>query len=99
MTLNSASLLRAVKRCFRFQEAGLVGVIIVLGLLLTVFGGSVKVPVYTLNADGTRDRVMTTNSQGEQEPASISRNTFLEGYQFHCHHGGRCHDCYYRGRD
>lgn len=77
MTLNSASLLRAVKRCFRFQEAGLVGVIIVLGLLLTVFGGSVKVPVYTLNADGTRDRVMTTNSQGEQEPASISRNTFL----------------------
>lgn len=77
MTLNSASLLRAIKACFRFQEAGLVGVIIVLGLLLTVFGGSVKVPVYTLNADGTRDRVMTTNSQGEHEPASISRNTFL----------------------
>ncbi len=75
--MKPASLLIAVKRCFRFQEAGLVGVILVLGLLLTVFGGSVNVPVFTMNSDGIRERVMKPNSQGELEPVSTTRNTFL----------------------
>lgn len=68
---------RFLTTLFRYQEAGLVGVIIFLGLLLTVFGGSVKVPVFQTNAEGLRERVFFTNAQGEQEPVTVTRNTFL----------------------
>lgn len=65
------------KRAFRFQELGLVIVIIVLGALLTFFGGRVKVPVFKANAKGEQERVFITNAQGEQEAAVKEVNKFL----------------------
>ena len=59
------------------QEGGLVLVIVVLGLLLTVFGGSVKMPVFQTNAQGERERVFKTNEAGEREPVLVERNKFL----------------------
>lgn len=56
---------------------GLVIVVIVLGALLTFFGGRVKVPVLQKNAEGEVERVFITNAQGEQEPALKDVNKFL----------------------
>lgn len=67
----------STKRAFRFQELGLVIVILVLGALLTFFGGRVKVPVLKTNAQGEQERVFITNAQGEQEPALKEVNKFL----------------------
>jgi ribose transport system permease protein len=56
---------------------GLVIVIVVLGALLTVFGGRVKVPVLRINEKGETERVFTTNAQGDQEPVLREVNKFL----------------------
>ena len=61
----------------RLQEGGLLVVICVLGLLLTIFGGTVKVPLFETNAQGERQRVFHTNAQGEREPVVIEKNKFL----------------------
>jgi ribose/xylose/arabinose/galactoside ABC-type transport system permease subunit len=61
----------------RLQEGGLLVVIFVLGLLLTIFGGTVKVPQFQTNAQGERERVFRTNAQGEREPVVVERNRFL----------------------
>ncbi len=61
----------------RLQEGGLLIVILLLGLLFTVFGGSVKVPKFQVNADGERERVFTTNADGEKVPVVVERNKFL----------------------
>jgi ribose transport system permease protein len=55
----------------------LLAVIFVLGLVLTVFGGSVKVPLFETNAAGERHRVFFTNAAGEREPAFTQKNKFL----------------------
>jgi ribose transport system permease protein len=68
------SLLRHV---FRFQESGLLLVILVLGVLLTIFSGTVRTPVFEVQADGTRQRVFTTNEAGERTPAFVEKNKFL----------------------
>jgi ribose/xylose/arabinose/galactoside ABC-type transport system permease subunit len=65
------------RRAFRFQEGGLCIVIIVLTALLTVFGGKVKRPVLTTNAQGEKERVWITNAQGEKEPAVKEVNKFF----------------------
>ncbi len=65
------------RRGLLLQEGGLVVVIFVLGLLLTIFGGTVKVPQYQINAQGERERVFRTNAQGEREPVVVERNRFL----------------------
>jgi ribose/xylose/arabinose/galactoside ABC-type transport system permease subunit len=65
------------KRAFRFQESGLVLVILVLGALLTFFGGRVRIPVVQRNAQGEWERVLVTNAQGEQEVAMKEVNKFL----------------------
>lgn len=63
---------------FHFQEAGLLLVILVLGALLTVFGGSVRVPKLERNPlTGEWERVFTTNAAGERELVFIERNKFL----------------------
>ena len=62
---------------FRLQEGGLLVVIFVLGLLLTFFGGSVKVPVLTTNAKGERERVFRINAAGERELVLVEKNKFL----------------------
>src|SRR4051812_38279951 len=64
-------------RRLRFQEAGLVLVILVLGALLAFFGGSVTVPKMQTNAQGERERVFRTNAAGERELVTVERNKFL----------------------
>jgi ribose transport system permease protein len=61
----------------RLQEGGLLLVIFLLGLLLTLFGGSVKVPLFQINAQGERERVFRTNAAGESEPVLVEKNKFL----------------------
>jgi hypothetical protein len=67
----------ARRRRFHFQEGGLVVVIIVLGMLLTVFGGRVKVPQFETNAQGESVRAFRVNAAGEREPVVVERNKFL----------------------
>ena len=62
---------------FRMQESGLVVVIVLLGLLLTVFGGTVKAPVFETDAQGNPQRVFRTNAAGEREPVLVEKNKFL----------------------
>ena len=76
-TTANASAAPARAKRFRFAEGGLIVVILALGVLLTIFGGSVKMPVFQTGPDGTRTRVMTTNAQGDQEGLLVEKNTFL----------------------
>jgi len=62
---------------FRFQESGLVVVIIILGALLSLFGGKVTVPKMEVNAQGERQRVFRTNAAGEQELVTVDKNKFF----------------------
>src|SRR2546427_4884402 len=55
---------RSARRpAFRFQEGGLVIVILVLGLLLTIFGGRVNLPEFRKNAAGETERVMVEKNK------------------------------------
>src|SRR6185369_8291548 len=56
---------------------GLLLVIVVLGILLTIFSGAVRTPVFEVGADGTRQRVFTTNAAGERSPAFVEKNKFF----------------------
>jgi ribose/xylose/arabinose/galactoside ABC-type transport system permease subunit len=53
----------APRPTFRFQEGGLVIVILVLGLLLTIFGGRVNLPEFRKNAAGETERVMVEKNK------------------------------------
>jgi ribose/xylose/arabinose/galactoside ABC-type transport system permease subunit len=66
-----------VRSLFRFQESGLLLVILALGLLLTAFSGTVRIPLFERNAEGGRQRVFTTNESGERIPAFVEKNKFL----------------------
>src|SRR5471032_2846562 len=70
-------MLSRLRSAFRFQESGLVLVILALGILLTAFSGTVRTPVFAVTADGTRERVFTTNITGERVPATVEKNKFL----------------------
>ncbi len=59
------------------QEGGLLAVMLALGLLLTIFGGTVRVPVFSEGADGKPQRVMTVDDQGREVPLMVERNKFL----------------------
>jgi ribose/xylose/arabinose/galactoside ABC-type transport system permease subunit len=61
----------------RFQETGLLLVIIVLGALLAVFGGSVRQPKLETGPDGNLQRVFTTNADGDRVPVFEEKNKFL----------------------
>jgi ribose transport system permease protein len=61
----------------RLQEGGLLLVILVLGVLLTIFGGKVKMPLFETNAQGERQRVFRVNEAGEREAVVVTRNKFL----------------------
>ncbi|MBV8215065.1 MAG: ABC transporter permease [Verrucomicrobia bacterium] len=58
-------------------EAGLLLVIVVLGLVLAVFGGSVQMPKFETAPDGKRERAMMTNAAGQQVPAFETANKFF----------------------
>jgi ribose/xylose/arabinose/galactoside ABC-type transport system permease subunit len=61
----------------KFPEAGLILVILVLGLLLTVFGGEVERPKIVIGSDGQPTRVMQTDSSGQEVPVLVKLNKFL----------------------
>jgi ribose/xylose/arabinose/galactoside ABC-type transport system permease subunit len=65
------------RRSWRFQESGLIVVIIVLGALLSIFGGKVKVPLFQTNAEGERERVFRVNAAGEREAVIVEKNKFF----------------------
>jgi len=66
-----------LRSLLKFQESGLLLVILALGLLLTVFSGTVRTPQFERTADGGRQRVFTVNAEGERVPAFIEKNKFL----------------------
>ncbi len=66
-----------LRSLLRFQESGLLLVIVGLGLLLTTFSGTVRIPLFERDSDGGRKRVFTTNADGERSPAFVEKNKFL----------------------
>ncbi len=64
-------------RLARVPEAGLLIVILGLGLALTIFGGSVKRPKLEPGPDGERQRVFITSLDGERTPVFEEVNKFL----------------------
>jgi len=76
MTAQSAAESARPRRS-RFQESGLVVVILVLGVLLSIFGGKVKVPLFQTNAQGERERVFRVNVEGEREAVIVEKNKFF----------------------
>jgi len=62
---------------FRFQEAGLVWVILVLGAILAWKGGTVKLPVFEMGPNGERQRVFDVDAEGEHTPRFEEKNKFL----------------------
>jgi ribose transport system permease protein len=77
MTSNQSASLRGRFSAFRLQEGGLLVVVFVLGLLLTIFGGSVQRPVFHEDANGQFQRVFRTNEAGEREPVFAKENKFF----------------------
>ncbi len=73
----SATPARGLGAFIRLQESGLLLVILALGVLLTVFSGNVRTPVFATGADGTQERVYVTNPAGESVPATVEKNKFL----------------------
>jgi len=61
----------------RVPEAGLVVVILVLGLVLATFGGTVKLPKLEAGPDGEPQRVFETGPDGERVPVFEEVNKFL----------------------
>lgn len=61
----------------KFPEGGLIVVIIALGLLLSIFGGSVRLPKFEVTPDGKRARVFETNADGRKVPAFETVNKFF----------------------
>lgn len=66
-----------LRSLFGFQESGLVLVVLVLGVLLTAFSDSVRMPVWETAPDGSRQRVFITGPDGERTPAFVEKNKFL----------------------
>ncbi len=66
-----------LRSLLKFQESGLLLVILALGVLLTVFAGTVRTPLFERTADGGRQRVFTTGPDGERVPAFVEKNKFL----------------------
>jgi ribose/xylose/arabinose/galactoside ABC-type transport system permease subunit len=61
----------------KYPESGLVIIIVVLGLVLAIFGGSVQMPRFETTPDGKRQRALVTNTEGQQVPAFDSANKFF----------------------
>ncbi len=61
----------------KFPEGGLILVILVLGLLLTIFGGEVERPKIITGADGQPTRVMQTDANGQEVPVLVKLNKFF----------------------
>ena len=77
MSDSEKTVSRPARRQFGFQEGGLVLVVLVLGALLTFFGGSVHLPVFEVNEQGERERVFRELPNGDREPVFRQANKFL----------------------
>src|SRR6266581_2727335 len=66
-----------LRSALRFQESGLLLVILALAGFLTWFSGRVAMPVFETGPDGIPQRVFTTDATGDRVPLSIERNKFL----------------------
>jgi ribose/xylose/arabinose/galactoside ABC-type transport system permease subunit len=66
-----------LRQAFGFQESGLVLIVLVLGVLLAAFSGSVRLPEFARGADGARHRVFTTDAAGNRSAGFIVRNKFF----------------------
>ena len=77
MTSSDASVQPRRTAILRLQESGLVIVILILGAVLTVFGGKVKVPLFETTAQGERQRVFRTTLSGEREAVFVEKSKFL----------------------
>ena len=66
-----------LRSLFHFQESGLILVIIGLGIILAIFGGTVPKRVVQTLPNGDIEPVMTKNAQGEEVPMVIMRNKFF----------------------
>src|SRR4051812_24025362 len=66
-----------LRTLLKFQESGLLLVILALGVLLTAFSGTVRTPLFERTADGGRQRVFSTGPDGERVPAFAEKNKFL----------------------
>ena len=77
MSSNPSAPAKSGRARFRFPEGSLFIVVFVLGLLLTFFGGKVRLPAFETNAQGERVRVFTTNAAGDREPAFVEKNKFF----------------------
>ncbi len=67
----------SLRSALRFQESGLLLVILALGGLLTWFSGRVAMPVFVTGPDGMPQRVFTTDAAGDRVPLSVEKNKFL----------------------
>jgi ribose/xylose/arabinose/galactoside ABC-type transport system permease subunit len=61
----------------RLQEGGLLMIVFLLGLCLTLLGGTVKLPKFETDSQGRRQRVFTTTADGERVPVFEEKNKFL----------------------
>src|SRR5260370_6081347 len=61
----------------KFPEGCLILVIVALGLLLAIFGGSVQLPKFETTPEGKRTRVFETNASGQKVPAFETVNKFF----------------------
>jgi len=67
----------AKSKIFRFQEGGLVVVIVVLGTLLSLFGGTVRMPAFTTSPEGERVPAFVEHANGERERQFVEKNKFF----------------------
>jgi ribose transport system permease protein len=77
---ETPDLIPARARGFQFQEGGLVIVILVLGLLLTIFAGPVKVHQFQTNAHGEREVVVVERNKflNAQSLAQLAKDTSIK---------------------
>lgn len=61
----------------KFPEGGLLIVIVVLGILLSVFGGEVQRPKMIQGPDGQMTRAMEKDASGQEVPAFVKVNNFF----------------------
>ncbi|MBV8813129.1 MAG: ABC transporter permease [Verrucomicrobia bacterium] len=61
----------------KFPEAGLIIVIVVLGILLSIFGGEVQRPKMVMGSDGQWTRAMEKDASGQEIPAFVKVNNFF----------------------
>jgi ribose/xylose/arabinose/galactoside ABC-type transport system permease subunit len=61
----------------KFPEAGLIIVIVVLGILLSIFGGEVQRPKMIMGSDGQWTRAMEKDASGQEVPAFVKVNNFF----------------------